>query len=1029
MQTEGRGLMEVLQPILNDPKQWGAYMAGKRGVGLMLEGYDKLSPEDKALVDKAASHFDGNIIDAMAFIADYDPSIERDPGETRGRKPTRAERRDIRNLETKLDLAKEAKAGRFVDRDGRRQPREWVEQEAADLTEKLQGMAQRAAPPSEQFFESVQDHLEHAQIQLDPDTWIERLEGRIADIEAQFAPGTKKPKRWAKRDDGMAALEAYAELIKNGREHLFTPRELKAMVALGDKYGHFKKVAADYADFNKKMLDFAEASGLIDAESRPTWENADYVPFYRVNDDRLAGSSMSPTVGIANQHAPIRRLKGADKNIGDIIGNIMMNTAKLVDASVKNNAALESIDALRGSGIIQNKPLEWTPALINRSQLQKVLIDRGVIVEDDKEGIHLSDIPKEALQGFEKMFAINAPSGPGVVSVMRDGKREYYYTDDMLLYRSLSSINKAAFGEWINLFRAPKRLVTQLITIDPSFMIANFIRDTGSAFVIGRDEGNIPVVSAIKGFGEALLEDEAMRTMMAAGAAFESGYVTGGDPRQVKKIIKEAMKSRGFAATVLNTPQKLLRAWMHLGASIENSNRMAIYNAAIKAGKSKKRAAYEAKDLMDFSMGGDWTIVQFLIQTVPFMNARLQGLYRLGRGAVENPRGFTVKGMLIGLAGFALYSMFKDDEWYKERPIWERHAYFMWKIGDRIYRLPKPFEVGALFNTIPEMFMNYANSEETDAGQDLMREFGHMIRETFSLSPIPQTLAPVVEAGANYNFFRRAPIVSYYEQNRLPPDQYRYRTSPTMIELAKRLPAGLDTWTFGRIRSPLHLQNAYEGYTGTIGRYLLQASDAAVRAALDYPLPPAMEAQDIPVYGRFVRGDDTPRVTKYEDEVYRMLNFTTMVQGSLAFHERHGNVEEYLATHEEHLPYIRAAGSLESVREDIQDVNRAIQQIYMDPEMDPQQKQQEIDLLEETRNTLFREAYKLRPGGEYNPLDAGPPTQSQIIDMIDNYGIDNSTAFMRNIEENAPDTAELLEMISESSPRALASLARQTGEE
>ena len=39
------------------------------------------------------------------------------------------------------------------------------------------------------------------------------------------------------------------------------------------------------------------------------------------------------------------------------------------------------------------------------------------------------------------MFAVNAPQGDGIVSVMRDGKREYYYTDDMLLYRSLANIN------------------------------------------------------------------------------------------------------------------------------------------------------------------------------------------------------------------------------------------------------------------------------------------------------------------------------------------------------------------------------------------------------------------------------------------------------------------------------------------------------------------------------------------------------------------------------------------------------------
>jgi hypothetical protein len=760
------------------------------------------------------------------------------------------------------------------------------------------------------------------------------------------------------------------------------------------------------------------------------------VPFYRAEDDRLAGSSMSATAGIANQKSPVRRLRGSDQRVGDIVGNIMMNVTKLIDASVKNNAALESVDALRGSGIIQKEPLKWTPAVVSMKQVKKVLIDRGVIVPDNKEGIHLSDIPAEALEGFQKMFAINAPKGDGIISVMRDGKREYYYTNDMLLYRSLAAINKKAFGEWIQLFRQPKRLLTTAITIDPSFMLANFMRDTGSAYVLSRDNG-VPVVGAIEGFNKALFEDETMRTLMSAGAAFENGFITGGDPRATRKVLRQAMKSKSFGKTVLDTPFKLGRAWLHMGASIENSNRVAVYQAAIRAGKSKKQAAYEAKDLMDFSMGGDWPAIQFLVQTVPFMNARAQGLYRLQRGATENPKGFAMKGMLVGLAGMAVYMAFKDDERYKELEMWDRHAYYHFWIGDNHYRLPKPFEVGAIFNTIPEIFMEYLYSKETDAGKDLLRGMGHMINETFNMSPIPQTFQPIREAKNNKSYFTNNPIVSYYESKRLPPDQYRYRTSPTMIELARNLPSGLDTVS-GKIRSPLHLQNFYAGYTGTIGRYALQASDMLVRSLADYPLPPSVEDTDIPVWGRFIRGDAPARRTKYEREVYKLLDKTTAIQGSLSFHEKMGNVDEYLETHSENEPYIRAAGGLEVIRENIQNINRAIMLIHMNENKDAkgnplppdhkdyytaERKRDEINALELSRNHLFKEGYKMRPGGEYN-RNAEPITKNQVIDLIDSFGVDNSTAYMRSIQESAPDTYELLDLVSQDlSLRNLTSLA------
>lgn len=1048
VQSEGTGLLDILQPILNDPDTWGLYMAGKRAKGLMLEAfttvrdnpgkyktpaleqYNGIDWNDMRKIQQAARHFPGKTENdkVMALFAWKARQDQGSGGVTRreaikmiasasfnAKRALSSNEKEAEKIYDIVNKATRSKKQKAQTPERRAKTMAYMMKEIKKLT----GMGDRDAGAAIEKAQSIIKKAAQAEtakrIKSEVEkglAWTKKVLGSVVD---------KKAGKDAKGDiNGLIGTGAIERAIQGGREHLFEAHEIDKMVNIGRKLPHFERVAKDYAAFNKKMLDFGEASGVIDGESRPTWENADYVPFYRVDDNRLAGSGMSPSAGIANQRAPIRRLYGGDNRVGDILSNIMMNTTKLLDSSVKNQAALDSIDALRGSGIISKKPMDWKQETIPMAQFKKVLIDRRVIVPDNEQGIHLSDIPADALQGMQKMFAVKAPSGDGVLSVMRDGKREYYYTDDMLLYRAMGSINKHQFGDWINYFRAPKRLLTTLITIDPAFMVSNFVRDTGSSFVIGRDKGNLPVLSALKGFKQALLEDETMRTLVSAGAAFENGYITGGDPRQTKKLLKQALKNKGFVGSVLDSPKKLLRAWMHLGSSVENSNRVAIYNAAIAAGKSKKRAAYEAKDLMDFSMGGDWAAVQFLIQTVPFMNARAQGMYRLGRGAVEHPVAFTMKGLMISLAGLALYAAFKDDERYKELEAWDRHAYYHWWVGDTHYRLPKPFEVGAIFNTIPEMMFNYAYDKENDAGKTLLKEFAHMAGSTFNMNPIPQTARPLVEAAGNYNFFTGRPIVSYYESRRLPQDQYRYRTSPTMIELARRMPEGLNTVTMGRATSPLHLQNMYAGYTGTIGRYVLQASDMMVERMLDYPLPPSKEIQDYPLLGRFNRGDNPPRRTKYETEVYAMLDKVTQIQGSLNFHEKQGNLERYLETHEEHQPYILAADALETVRENIQNVNRAIMIITLNKEMEPgedadafrDRKQQEIDVLEETRNTLFKEGWKLRPGGEYNPETAEPPSTSQALDLIDEWGVDDSVAYLRRIQEDAPDTHELLEMVS-----------------
>ncbi len=45
---------------------------------------------------------------------------------------------------------------------------------------------------------------------------------------------------------------------------------------------------------------------------------------------------------------------------------------------------------------------------------------------------------------------------------------------------------------------------------------------------------------------------------------------------------------------------------------------------------------------MDFTAGGTFAAVRIMSQVVPFMNARLQGMYKLGRGVGDNPARFGV---------------------------------------------------------------------------------------------------------------------------------------------------------------------------------------------------------------------------------------------------------------------------------------------------------------------------------------------------------------------------------------------------
>ena len=72
-----------------------------------------------------------------------------------------------------------------------------------------------------------------------------------------------------------------------------------------------------------------------------------------------------------------------------------------------------------------------------------------------------------------------------------------------------------------------------------------------------------------------------------------------------------------------------------LGNRLENVNRIALYDKLREQGMSHLEASYNARDLMDFSSTGSFGLVQYLASFSPFLNARLQGLYKLGRAGAD----------------------------------------------------------------------------------------------------------------------------------------------------------------------------------------------------------------------------------------------------------------------------------------------------------------------------------------------------------------------------------------------------------
>ncbi len=738
-----------------------------------------------------------------------------------------------------------------------------------------------------------------------------------------------------------------ARLLREGRENNFTEEEVAALIGQGA--GHeevFGQVAREFAAFKRSILDVAEEAGLIDPQSRQVWDHADWIPFYRQREE--SGETLGPrgSRGLAGKSSGIRQLKGGESALNDPLENIIMNFHSLLDASLKNNAVNKAI-AYAGD-VVEPVGLKMTQELVPNSEVKRNLREQGV--PDDIVNM----FPASVFRGIAKMWSFQAPTDPDVIRVMRDGKPRYFRVRDPLLLKAVTSFQPFDFPG-LGAARAFKRVLTSAVTATPEFMLRNFIRDTASTAIISRDM--VAASGAFKGMIKAYRESGAAEHMLFAGASFASGYIDGSDTEATARAVRRSLRKKGmdaaavdnFMGTVIDSTASMWEKYRHVSESIENANREAVFEATARDKKNVTAAAFEAKDLMDFSLRGSWAGYQLLADVIPFFNARVQGMYRLGR---TSPAQLAIRGgILLTLPTLALALSNLDNDDYDELPDWDKDTYWHFWIDGQHYRIPKPFEVGVAFATIPERAVTWL------FGEDDAKKFGQRLSwnltEQMNLVEWPQIAKPVIEAAYNYDSFSGRDIESMSDQNKLPHLRYSAHTSDTMRELVGAMGPVADLIHL----SPKKAQHLVEGYLGTFGAWGLAAIDYGTRMVVDAPPEPEWRADDIPMVKVLFRGDGLPaKTTQHIQDVYEGAREYAKISGSiraLMQDGRKGEAEQLLEKYRERLT---VTAPMKGAAKALSAFNRKLDAIAADREMTPAEKRKEIDEVFKQRNQLARKA-------------------------------------------------------------------------
>ena len=706
-------------------------------------------------------------------------------------------------------------------------------------------------------------------------------------------------------------------LSKVDRENLFTPTDIAAGKSLANGNTNFdytiqtgaqkgtttRNRATIYADanrvfneFQKNTLDMAEQSGLIDGSSRKLWESEFYVPFYRVSeeDGEFIGSKMGNA--LVRQQA-FKKLKGGTEKLNsDLLSNTLLNFSHLIEASAKNRAA------------------------------------------------------KASLVAAEKIGAAHkaTPGEKKTVWFMDNGKKIEYGVDDPFVMTAITSLEYAGMRNGImDVMTKFKHWLTIGVTASPAFKVRNLIRDSIQS--IGASElGYNPIKNIAEGYKQTKRDSQEYVSALASGGLIRFGtMLEGSESARVRQLVKAGVKD----STILNSENKwrafydqyldhAVSAYNELGNRSEEINRAALYNQLVKQGKSHAEAALLARDLMDFSMQGSFNTIRFLTQVVPFMNARLQGMYKLGRSAKDNPRKLAVVTGAVALASIALMLAYGDDDDWKRREDWDRDNFWWFKFGDVEFRIPKPFEVGAI-GTLAERGLELMIDDEM-TGERFRNVVNSLVMNNLSMNPIPQAFKPILDLYANKDSFTKRPIESLGMQ-RLDPTE-RFNSNTSMVA------RGMSKASLGAL-SPVQIDHLARAYFGWLGSFVIGGADMVSRSVSDEPTKPALD------YFRFGTQGILKEVgtgsSRYVTQVYEQAKEIEQAHATYRQMLKDGRMEEAKEYAEDNNDQLIRYRKVESVKKMESNLNERIRKIERS-DMDSDQKKDAIALINKQKEQVAK---------------------------------------------------------------------------
>ncbi|MDX8382828.1 MAG: LPD38 domain-containing protein, partial [Ghiorsea sp.] len=554
------------------------------------------------------------------------------------------------------------------------------------------------------------------------------------------------------------------------------------------------------------------------------------------------------------------------------------------------------------------------------------------------------------------------------VFVRANGKQVWFEVDEPLVAEALAGLNYDGLNNGaMKAMRLFKRYLTIGVTASPEFKLRNLFRDTIQAIAVAKVKKN-PFSNLAQGWKATDPDSRSYANMLMGGSVFgDSGYTHANDPDATRKMVK-----LGKGGSIVTDPKNFLKhiwkVYQDRGARFENVNRAANFEQALAEGKDLLTANFESRDHLDFSRTGSFTTVRAIAQVIPFLNARLQGLDKVARAGMDKSQRaqfLTVVGYYSVLS-VAAYLLMADDDDYKEAEDWERDTYHLIKLSrfglpavndadgnEVMFRLPRPFEVGAIANMAERMTEQITDDEAH--GEDLAKAIKFTITQTLAIDLRPQMFKPALEVYANKNSFTGRSIESLGLQYKPVTERSKPWTSDTATVASKAMNTVLpDELTL----SPVQIQHLTRGYFGWIGSTVLGSTDMLLtRQVLDTPERPDWRLEEYPVIKAFM--EQTPkRHTKFAGEFYERMQELNKTFGQIKRYREDGNRSAAKETLDENRDGLKYRKLLNRESRKIGKLNKQAEKVYKSRTLTGKEKEYKLSQINKHKNNIYREAVK-----------------------------------------------------------------------